>query len=372
MSLVGHAEQLAIAEACRSGDRRGRRQQAEHGTGADRLARAGLADDGDDLAGGDVEADAVDGVDLPCVGAERHREVRERQRGHAFSAAASSAADLDGRLDVAGELLELVGDLGLVGGRRLGATRAQQRVEDVVEALADQRHAEHDQDDRGAGEHAGPPDAVGGIGQRLVEVEAPLGGGRRLDAEAEEAQAGQRQDRLGRVERADDRQVLRDVGEDVAAEDARRAYADDAGRVDVRLDLDREGRAADHAVVLRHEHDRDRDGRREDAAECAAGAAGEDDRHDDRQQQGREGVQGIHDQHEDAVEPAAEESGQQAERYADQARQHDREDDDLERGPGAEDDAGQHVGATDGRTEPVGGRRCLLGAEEDTAGHGRR
>ncbi len=61
-------------------------------------------------------------------------------------------------------------------------------LSDVVEALADQRHAEHDQHDRQAREDAGPPDAVGGVGHRLVEVVAPLGRGRRLDAEAQEAQ----------------------------------------------------------------------------------------------------------------------------------------------------------------------------------------
>ena len=68
---------------------------------------------------------------------------------------------------------------------RAGATPSPQaRVGEVVEALADERDAQHDEHDREPGEDRGPPDAARHVADRLVEVVAPLGGRRRLDAEA--------------------------------------------------------------------------------------------------------------------------------------------------------------------------------------------
>ena len=46
----------------------------------DRLARAGLADDADGLAGGDVERHAADGVNVAVLGRKRHREIGDRQQ----------------------------------------------------------------------------------------------------------------------------------------------------------------------------------------------------------------------------------------------------------------------------------------------------
>ena len=69
------------------------------------------------------------------------------------------------------------------------------------------------------GEHRGPPDAARDVRQRLVQVVAPLGGRRRLDAEAEEAQAGEGEDRLGRVQRDDQRQRAGGVAKNVAEHD---------------------------------------------------------------------------------------------------------------------------------------------------------
>ena len=248
------------------------------------------------------------------------------------------------------------------------AAGAQQGIEDVVEALADQRRAQHDQHDRGAREHARPPDAGRGIGERLVEVVAPLRRRRRLDAEAEEAEPGQGQDRLGRVERGDDRQRRRDVGEDVLEQDARRAGAHHPRGVHVGLDLDGDRGVADQAEVLRDEDHRDRYRRGHDAAERPAVAAREHDRDDDGEQQRRERVERVHDQDEHAVDPPGDVAGHQAEWNADDPGEDDREEDDLDRGAGAEDDARQHVGAADRGAEPVGGRGRLLVAEADAAG----
>ena len=248
------------------------------------------------------------------------------------------------------------------------AARAQERVPDVVEALADERHAEHDQHDREARERARPPDAGRGVGERLVEVVAPLGGGRRLDAEPEEPQARQGQDRLGRVEGRDDGERLRHVREHVTAQDPRGADADDPRGVDVGLGLHRQGRVAHDAEVLRHEHDRDRQGRGEDATEGAALPARQHDRDDDRQEQRGERVERVHHQHEDAIEPSAEVAGDESERYAHEARQHDGEDDDLHRGPCPEHDPGEDVLPAHRRAEPVRRGRPLLRAEPDAVG----
>ncbi len=54
--------------------------ELEHGLGRDRLARAGLADDADGLAGRDVEGDAADGVDVAVLGREGHREIGDGEQ----------------------------------------------------------------------------------------------------------------------------------------------------------------------------------------------------------------------------------------------------------------------------------------------------
>ncbi len=54
-------------------------QQAQHGACRDGLAGAGLADDGDHLAGGDLEADALHRSDLAGVGGEGDLEVLDAQ-----------------------------------------------------------------------------------------------------------------------------------------------------------------------------------------------------------------------------------------------------------------------------------------------------
>ena len=102
---------------------------------------------------------------------------------------------------------------------------------------------------------------------RLVEVVAPLGGGGRLDAEAEEAEAGEREDRLGalsvkisgsvRVElRSTWRNMMRDVRRADHLAPTRRTASALTRTTSARID----------AEVLRDEHDGDRDRRGQDAA----------------------------------------------------------------------------------------------------------
>ena len=87
-----------------------------------------------------------------------------------------------------------------------------------------QRQRGHREHDRQAGEQRRPPDAGAGVGDRALEVVAPLRRLAGLDAEAEEAEAGERQDRVGGVERRDHRHALDDVAEQVLADDRAAAW----------------------------------------------------------------------------------------------------------------------------------------------------
>src|SRR3954447_19602398 len=82
-------------------------------------------------------------------------------------------------------------------------TAAQGRVERLVQALTDQRQTGDEQHDGQAGVETGPPDAGSGIGQRSVQVVPPLGCVGGLDAQAEEAEAGESEDRVGGVQGAE-------------------------------------------------------------------------------------------------------------------------------------------------------------------------
>ena len=173
----------------------------------------------EDLAGPDLEADAVDGPHRAARGAVPDPQVADGQhrcrRAH---------ASLLRRWPLGGE-------------RRPARIVAppQRRVEDVVQALADQRQPGHQQHDRQAREQRRPPDAGAGVGQRALEVVAPLGGLGGLDAEPEEAERGQGQDRVGGVQRGDHRHALHHVAEQVAADDRARPRAQRAGGLDVGL-----------------------------------------------------------------------------------------------------------------------------------------
>src|SRR4029453_17681357 len=72
----------------------------------------------------------------------------------------------------------------------------EHRVQDVVQALPEQGQPGHEGDDGEAREEAGPPDPGSGVGDRALEVVAPLGSVRRLDPVAEEAKRGERENRV--------------------------------------------------------------------------------------------------------------------------------------------------------------------------------
>ncbi len=78
--LVGELDQVAIAEERAAGGHATRPGQDPHQRQRGHaLAAAGLADDPERLARGDVERDPVDGVDRPARGPELHTEVLDRQ-----------------------------------------------------------------------------------------------------------------------------------------------------------------------------------------------------------------------------------------------------------------------------------------------------
>ena len=111
--------------------------------------------------------------------------------------------------------------------RRRGSARS-------LRLSPDQGDPEHDEHDREAGEDRRPPDPAGHVGDRLVEVVAPLRRRGRLDAEAEEAEAGEGEDRLRGVQREDQRQRPGRVAQHVPEHDPPVLRADDLRRLDER------------------------------------------------------------------------------------------------------------------------------------------
>ena len=90
--LVGGAGEVLAAEAdLARGDLAGRaRGEAEDGLGGDALAAAALADDGEDLAGGERERDVAHGADVADGGVEDDGEVADLEEGLAGHAGARS------------------------------------------------------------------------------------------------------------------------------------------------------------------------------------------------------------------------------------------------------------------------------------------
>ena len=251
--------------------------------------------------------------------------------------------------------------------RAHAAPTAQPRVGQVVQALAHERDAEDGQHDRQAGEQRGPPHAARHVRDRAVEVVAPLGGRRRLDAEAEEPEPGEREQGLAGVQGEDQRQRPGGVAEHMAEHDPPGRGTDDLGRLDERLGLDPDGLGADDPEVLRDVDDADRDGGGDDAAPLAGLAAGDGDRDDDREQQGGHGVDRVTDHDEHPVEPPAEIARDQAERDAEEDRQDDRDNHRLERRLRTPDHAGQHVVAALRGAEQVLAVRMLQRPERPAA-----
>ena len=222
------------------------------------------------------------------------------------------------------------------------------RVEDVAQAVAEQVEAERDDEDREPRHRRHPP---------LVDEEAPAAGDHRapfrrgrLGAEAEEAEAGGRQDDARHVERhADD-----DGGEaerhDVAPDDPRRRCALQGRRGDEVGVADRQRLGPGDARIGRPRGDGDGDDGILDAR-----AEGRDE--GERQHEARKGEEDVGDAHQHRIEPAAEIARARADREADRRRDDRDEADDEKRQARAEDDAAEDVARLLVGAEPVDGRR---------------
>ena len=146
----------------------------------------------------------------------------------------------------------------------------------------------------------------------------------------------------------DDRDQIR---EHVPEDDARGRRADGAGRLDEGERLEAQHRPADDAREDRRVHDGDGD---HDVAHIRP------ERRDDaeREEYRGEGEEYVHHAADDEVGRAARVAGEEAERPAGDRRQRDRDERDLHREPGPEEDAAQEVPA-----ERVGPEREVRGSD---------
>ena len=177
------------------------------------------------------------------------------------------------------------------------------------------------------------------------------GGIRRLDPEPEERERGLDEDRVGHGERALDDQRREAVGQDDAGRDVDAASPQRPRGLDELLLADRQGVGARDAGEGRDEHDSDRH-------HGVLERWPEDGHQRDGQQDRREGQQGVHEAHDEAVEPAADVPGQETQRDAHGGGDPHRDRADHERGARPVHDPAQDVAPQVVRAQPVaGGRR---------------
>src|SRR5947207_5298074 len=224
------------------------------------------------------------------------------------------------------------------------------RIEDVAQAVADQIEREHARHDRDARKHRDPRRGLE-IGPALVQ-HVPPGWHRRLGREAEVAQRGLDQDRLGERDRPLHDERRAHVGQDVLEPHGPACGAERAHRLDVVLLALRQDRASHHAREERRVDDRDRDDRA-----VHAGPAHRRDPH--RQEEPRDAEEHVHHPVDDVVPRAAGVPGGEPEHAADPHGDADRDEGDVERDPRAVDDPAQDVTAEPVRPEerlPAGSR----------------
>ena len=136
------------------------------------------------------------------------------------------------------------------------------------------------------------------------------------------------------------------VREDVPAQHAEVADTDGSRRLDIGLLAHGEHLRPHESHEPGHERDADRDRRREDALV-------ENDRHDERERDRREGEHGVGDPGDHVIGPRAEVAGDEPEGKRDDHREDHDEEADLERDARAEDEAGERVATVEVGSEPV-------------------
>ena len=191
--------------------------------------------------------------------------------------------------------------------RSCSADFPEARVEAVAQRLAEEREAERGDDDRqAAGDRR--PRALADEGEAVVQDRAP-GGGRRTNAEPEEAHPGFDGDDDGNVHRGENEERADKVRHDVDGEDAPGGRAERARRKHEVGLLQRHRLRAHHAGVARQRrehHDQD------DGIEARAG-----ERHQrERKHHGREGAERVEEEEKQRIEPARSVAGDHAEHHA--------------------------------------------------------
>ena len=170
------------------------------------------------------------------------------------------------------------------------------RIEGVAQAVAQEIEGERRQQD-GEPRHEDEPGCQAHEAIAAPHVGAPRGRGR-LDADAEEAQARLGQEREGDGHRDLHDDGRRQVGQDVADEDAAVRGADGMRALDEELFAERQRLAAHEPREARHVDDADGD---HDVDEPGTERGG--DGHGEHE--GGEGLDGVYEAHQEIVERAA-------------------------------------------------------------------
>ena len=177
---------------------------------------------------------------------------------------------------------------------------------------------------------------------------APVGGGR-LHAETEERQAGQRCDHAADIERHGDDQGRQAIAQHVCERQAELRHAERPRALDILRLLHREHGGADDAPV-----ERDIDHGHRDHAVDEPRAQRRDN--GDREQEVREGHQGVDRSHDELVDPASDEAGQEPAERAREGGQGRRRQPHHERNARAVQEAAQQVAAELVGAEGIPGR----------------
>jgi hypothetical protein len=203
-------------------------------------------------------------------------------------------------------------------------------------AIADEVDGEHADQDGKAGEGHHPPGAQHELA-RFGEHRAPFRL-RRLRAHAEEAERGSVEDGVGEGERRLHDERRHAVRQDSDEHQPERTGAGDPRRDDIVLAALGEHRAAHQADEIGLQGQRQRD-------DGVLQPRSEDRHHDQREKETRKGEDDVHQPHDQGVDPAAEEAGDEAEHDPDDEAERHHHRADGERVARAVDEAREHVAA---------------------------
>ena len=218
----------------------------------------------------------------------------------------------------------------------------------MLEPFAEEGKAEHQHEHRQARVEGGPPDAGGHHGEGLLQVATPLGN-RFRQAETEETEATEHQHRVGRIEGEQHGHGGDHGAQKVATQDPKGSGAEGAGGLDEQLGLHLGGLVAHHPEILGHVHHAEGGGR------VGQPPAEQEGQHH-RQQQHGQGVEGVHEQHQQPIHAAPQVATDHPEGHPDQQSQQQGDHHHLQSHAAARQGAYADVAAEAIGTAPVGQR----------------